>query len=156
MGALVLAGMFTALRFFGNTTFSQSPLITLSGKTTDLRTVAAGKPTVVNLWATWCPPCRLELPYLGTAQRVEPGISFVFVDQGEDPVTVERYLAAVRLDLANVMLDPGIKLSSEMGSPGLPITMFYDANGRMIDTHLGALSPSLLEGKLAKLRPSKK
>ncbi|MFH1605664.1 MAG: TlpA disulfide reductase family protein [Pseudomonadota bacterium] len=156
VGAVALAGMFYALRLIDNTTLPKQPLTTLAGKTTDLPTLAAGKPTVVNLWATWCQPCRLELPFLATAQRQELGIKFVFVDQGEDPVTVERYLSTVRLDLFNVLLDTGNKLSSEMGSPGLPITLFYDSSGRMIDSHLGALSPSLLAAKLTQLRPSKR
>jgi thiol-disulfide isomerase/thioredoxin len=143
-----------ALRLMENTMLSDAPLTTLSGKMTDLSAVAAGRPTVVNLWATWCPPCRMELPFFAEAQRQEPGITFIFVDQGEDAATVERYLNAVRLDIANVMLDSGNKIGGEMGAPGLPITLFYDSGGRMVDSHLGALSPSLLAGKLSRLRPS--
>lgn len=111
---------------------------------------------VVNLWATWCPPCRLELPYLAAAQRQEPEINFVFADQGEDAVTVARYLDAAHLELANVLLDINLRLGREIGVTVLPVTLFYDAGGRMVDTHLGALSPSLLAEKLNKLRPAGK
>lgn len=132
----------------------RAPLTTLAGAPTSLAALAAGKPTVVNLWATWCPPCRLELPYLAAAQRQDSGINFVFVDQGEDAVTVQRYLSGAHPGLANVMLDAGSKLGREIGSSGLPITLFFDRSGRMVDTHLGALSPALLEAKLTRLRPS--
>jgi len=147
-----LAGMSYALWTLDNTMLPKVPLHTLAGKATDLPTVAAGKPVVVNLWATWCPPCRLELPYLAAAQRQERGISFVFVDQGEDAVTVERFLGAANLGLANVLLDVNLGLGREISSTALPVTLFYDSSGRMRDTHVGALSPSLLAGKLDQLR----
>jgi thiol-disulfide isomerase/thioredoxin len=137
-----------------NAALPVAELTTLAGKTTDLPTQAAGKPLVVNVWATWCPPCRLELPFLAAAQRQEPGISFVFVDQGEDAVTVERYLNAAHLNLANVLLDTGNKLGREIGSTGLPLTLFYDSSGRMVDSRIGALSPALLDTKLTRLRPT--
>jgi thiol-disulfide isomerase/thioredoxin len=154
LAAIALAGMSFAVRLMDNATLPKGPLATLAGNTTDLSAIAAGKPAVVNLWATWCPPCRLELPYLAEAQQAEPGITFIFVDQGEDRVTIERYLNAVNLHLANVMLDSGGRIGREIGSTGLPITLFYDSSGRMVDSHLGALSPSLLAGKLVQLRTS--
>src|SRR5690606_40886240 len=42
-----------------------------------------GQPTVVNLWATWCPPCRREMPVLRDAQQRYPDIAFIFANQGE-------------------------------------------------------------------------
>ena len=152
VGLLALVGASFALRLMDNATLPVAELTTLDGKVTDLTTLAAGKPIVLNLWATWCPPCRLELPFLAAAQRQEPGIMFVFVDQGENAVTIGRYLSGAHLDLANVMLDTGNKVSREIAAPGLPITLFYDSGGRMVDSHVGALSPSMLDTKLARLR----
>jgi thiol-disulfide isomerase/thioredoxin len=151
-GALVWAGLAAALHLLENTTLPKAPLITLAGEPADLPALASGKPTVVNLWATWCPPCRREMPVLSAAQQQEPAVNFFFVDQGENALTVERYLGAERLILANVMLDPGSKLGKEIGSTALPVTLFYDAGGRMVDTHMGALSPQSLADKLARLR----
>ena len=148
-----LVGMTFAMRMIETATLPKTSLTTLAGQTTNLRALAAGKAMVVNLWATWCPPCRLELPYLAAAQLQEPEVRFVFVDQGEDAATIQRYLSAVHLQLDNVMLDMGGKLSQEIGAPGLPITLFYDAGGRMVDSHVGALSPALLDQKLTSLRP---
>jgi len=151
-GALAWGGMFGALRMLERPDLPKVSLATLAGEPTDLAAMAAGKPMVVNLWATWCPPCRREMPVLAAAQQQEPGVRFVFANQGEDGATVQHYLTASRLDLANVLLDPGARLGREVGSTGLPTTLFYDANGRMADTHVGELSPASLASKLKRLR----
>lgn len=151
-GLLVWGGMFGALRMMETRTLPTLALTTLAGEPTDLAALAIGKPVVVNMWATWCPPCRREMPVLAAAQQQETGVRFVFVDQGEDRATVQRYLLANQLDLANVVLDPGGRLGREIGSMGLPTTLFYDASGRLVDTHLGGLSPASLASKLEQLR----
>lgn len=129
------------------------PLKTLAGEPTDLAATAKGKPMVVNLWATWCPPCRREMPVLAAAQQQETGVTFVFANQGEGAATAQRYLGGSALSLANVLLDSGAELGRAIGSTALPTTLFYDANGRLVDTHLGELSAASLASKLEKLRP---
>ncbi len=151
-GVLVWGGMFGALRMMETRTLPKLALTTLAGEPTDLAALAVGKPVVVNMWATWCPPCRREMPVLAAAQQQETGVRFVFVDQGEDRATVQHYLLANRLDLANVVLDSGASLGREVGSMGLPTTLFYDASGRLVDTHLGGLSAASLASKLKQLR----
>lgn len=152
-GALVWAAMFGALRMLDHTTLPKVSLTTLAGEPTSLAAAAAGKPMVVNLWASWCPPCRREMPVLAAAQKQETGVRFVFANQGEDGTTVQHYLTVVRLDLANVLLDPGAGIGRVIGSTALPTTLFYDADGRLVDTHLGALSAASLADKLNRLRP---
>ena len=127
-------------------------MTTLAGEPADLARLAAGKPLVVNMWATWCPPCRRELPTLAAAQKQEAGVRFVFADQGEDARTVQRYLSAASLELDNVVLDAGARMGREVGSGGLPTTLFYDANGRLVDTHVGQLTAGSLASKLDRLR----
>ncbi len=128
-------------------------LTTLTGAPTTLAAMK-GKPVVVNLWASWCPPCLREMPVLAAAQQQETGINFVFVNQGEDAATAARYLDAIPFTLANVWLDPGTALGRAIGSSALPTTLFYDQSGRLVDTHLGALSTASLASKLRQLRPS--
>jgi len=151
-GALAWGGMFGAILMMENTALPKVPLTTLAGEPADLAKLAAGKPIVINLWASWCPPCRREMPVLAAAQKQETGVSFVFVNQGENGTSAQRYFTAAGLDIANVLLDPGDGIGHEVGSMGLPTTLFYDANGRLIDTHLGELSAASLASKLNQLR----
>lgn len=125
---------------------------TLAGEPTDLAALAKGKPMVVNLWATWCPPCRREMPVLAAAQQQETAVTFVFANQGEGAAVAQRYLSGSALSLANVVFDSGAELGRAIGSTALPTTLFYDANGRLVDTHLGELSAASLASKLEKLR----
>ncbi len=107
-----------------------------------------GKPVLVNLWATWCPPCRREMPALKAAQQAHPEVEFVFVNQGESTATVERFLAAEGLRMQNITLDPARHVSASTGSPGYPTTLFYDASGRLRWRHVGELSQASLREKL--------
>ena len=127
-------------------------LTTLAGDPIQLVAVAKGKPMVVNLWASWCPPCRREMPVLAAAQQQETQITFVFANQGEDSAAALRYLSVGQLNLANVLLDPGTALGRAIGSTALPTTLFYDASGQLVDTHLGELSAASLASKLNRLR----
>ncbi|MDO9321757.1 MAG: TlpA disulfide reductase family protein [Pseudomonas sp.] len=112
----------------------------------------AGKPLVVNLWATWCPPCRREMPVLAEAQRNHPELTILFVNQGEDSDVVSQYLAAEALGLDNVLLDSGARLGQHVGSRALPSTLFYDAEGRQAGSHLGELSRASLARALELLK----
>jgi len=151
-GAVAWGGLFGAIRMMENTTVPQASVTTLAGEPTNLAALAQGKPMVVNLWASWCPPCRREMPVLAAAQKQQTSLSFVFVNQGEDGETAQHYLTAAGLDLANVVIDPGTVLGREVGSGALPTTLFYDANGRLVDTHLGPLSAASLASKLDQFR----
>ncbi|MDO9278172.1 MAG: TlpA disulfide reductase family protein [Polaromonas sp.] len=126
-------------------------LLTLTGESTTLAEVAKGQPLVVNLWASWCPPCRREMPVLAAAQEQEKEITFVFANQGEDASTALRYLQASQLDLRNVLFDAGALLGHAIGSTALPTTLFYDANGQLVNVHLGELSKASLANQLAAL-----
>ncbi|MDX1298909.1 MAG: TlpA disulfide reductase family protein [Pseudomonas sp.] len=111
-----------------------------------------GKPLVVNLWATWCPPCRREMPVLAEAQRNHPELTILFVNQGEGQGEVNQYLDAETLGLDNVLLDSGGRLGQHVGSMALPSTLFYDAEGRQVGSHLGELSRASLARALEVLK----
>ncbi len=110
-----------------------------------------GKPTVVNLWATWCPPCVREMPVLRDAQHANPDVHFVFVDQGESREQVLRWLDAKGLRLRNVLLDPERNATSVFEQNGYPVTLFFDAGGRLVSTRVGALSAATLQARLARV-----
>ena len=150
---LAWQGILSGLRWMDKPALADIQVTLLSGETTTLAALADGKPLIVNLWASWCPPCRREMPMLAAAQQRETGISFVFANQGENAATVQRYLSASELELANVLLDPETRLGFIAGSGALPLTLFYDASGQLVATHLGELSAASLASKSSALRP---
>lgn len=113
-----------------------------------------GRPTVVNLWATWCPPCQREMPVLQQAQASRPDLHFVFLNQGESPQQVAAYLAKSGLQLRNVLLDARGEAGAALGHRALPTTLFFDASGRLVDTRVGELSEASLAQRLSGLPPS--
>lgn len=111
-----------------------------------------GKPTVVNLWASWCPPCRREMPAFEVAQAAHPDVHFVFLNQGEAPPEITQYLRQHAPALQNVLMDPASDASRQLSNRGLPATLFLDASGRMVDLRVGELSAATLAQRLDALR----
>ena len=103
-----------------------------------------GGPLVINLWATWCPPCRREMPVLQKAQTQNQDVTFLFVNQGESMQSVSTFLETQGLNLNNVLFDSGGQLGQKVGSMALPTTLFYSPQGRLLSSHLGELSEASL------------
>jgi thiol-disulfide isomerase/thioredoxin len=107
-----------------------------------------GKPTVVNLWATWCPPCVREMPVLQEAQRDQPEVNFVFLNQGESADRVGSWLQARELHMRNMLLDETRTAGAAFQQRALPMTLFFDADGRLVSTRIGELSAATLAERL--------
>jgi len=112
-----------------------------------------GKPTVVNLWATWCPPCVREMPVLQKAQSERQDVHFVFLNQGEPPRVVRRWLDQRALVLGNVLIDEPRHASAMFRQQGYPTTLFFDARGRLVSRRIGELSEATLEERLKQIAP---
>lgn len=113
----------------------------------------AGRPIVLNVWASWCPPCVREMPVLAQAQRRYPQVQFLFANLGEDATTVTAFLLERELELDAVLLDLHNRIGQHYGSQAVPTTLFIDANGRLRDSHLGELSSASLQHRLASILP---
>jgi thiol-disulfide isomerase/thioredoxin len=112
---------------------------TLGGAPLDLDALQY-RPFVVNLWATWCAPCRREMPMLIDVAAKTPNIPILLVNQGEHADLIRRYLEAERLSERSIFSDRGAALMRAAGAQGLPATLFIGADGRIRDIHLGELS----------------
>lgn len=110
-----------------------------------------GQPVVVNLWASWCPPCRREMPVFQRAQDDHDGIHFVFLNQGETAPVIANYLAHNDLALHHVLLDPQGRVAREFDHRALPATLFFNSRGELVDTRLGELSDATLAQRLRAL-----
>ena len=126
-------------------------LQTLVGETRQLQDLQ-GKPVVVNLWATWCPPCRREMPALMRFAEQNPNVEVVLVNQGEDVATVAAYLQQEKLPSHVVWLDPRSDMGVFVGQQALPTTLFFDALGRLQEVRVGELSEATLQQKVRALQ----
>ncbi len=113
-----------------------------------------GKPLVVNLFASWCTPCRAELPVLRTFSTELAGrVRFVGVDSEEngDGLALARQLG-IHWPIAQ---DEGGRVNSGLhdflGAQGMPVTAFYDDRGRLLGVKLGTFVESTLRDRLNQL-----
>ena len=131
----------------------------LTFKTLDGRTVSSkdwkGKVTLVNFWATWCPPCREEIPDLIKLQeRYKDQLQIIGVSSDEgSPDDVAKFAAEHKMNYAIVMETPELTKAFP-GIFALPTTFVIDQDVRMVQKHVGLLNPALVEQEtrvLAKL-----
>ena len=158
LGAALTTGLLLLLGGMASLLMSSSavpmPALTLSaldGRPVSLASFI-GKPTVINLWATWCPPCRREMPVLQQAQADNPDVNFVFVNQGEAAPAIATFVGRQSLALRNVLVDPQRRTGAALGHSALPTTLFFDAKGQLADTRIGELSTATLAQRLVALR----
>ncbi len=109
------------------------------------------RPIVINLWATWCPPCRREMPAFQDAQRANEDVHFLFVNQLETNETIQAFLDKEELEMDNILLDSDGRVAGHFGTRGMPTTLFFDTEGRMLDIHVGELSRAQIQHYLNQL-----
>lgn len=134
-----------------DTPLPRSPLTTLQAEPVRLNQQFAGQPLVINLWATWCPPCVREMPLLEDAAGTWPDVAFIAVNQGESIERINQFLSAQGLNLPHVLVDEHARLGEEVGSYALPTTLFFNSDGSLSYTHVGEFSAATLENALRRL-----
>lgn len=97
-----------------------------------------GKPIIINFWATWCPPCRAEMPSMNRAwaKVKDEGILMFAVNVGEKPETIAKFTDDIPIDFP-IILDVDTKLSMAWGVRGMPTTYILDANGKVVYSAVG-------------------
>lgn len=90
-----------------------------------------GRAVLINFWATWCPPCRAEMPSLQQLAEIygPEQLQVLAVNVGEGPRRIAQYLQSSGLALT-VLLDPKSEISKAWGASVLPTTILIDAEGR--------------------------
>lgn len=111
-----------------------------------------GAPAIVNVWATWCPPCRRELPVLFAAAVEQSEVEILLVNQREGRELVRRYLDQAGFPTDGVLLDPTGRFGDALRVAGLPTTFAFDATGRLVDVHVGEISAPALSAMMQRTR----
>jgi thiol-disulfide isomerase/thioredoxin len=127
-------------------------LSALDGQAYELATLR-GKIVLVNFWATWCAPCREEMPALDKVYRSQKdnGIVILAVNQREDAPAVQAYATPLKLSLP-LLLDLNGSASDLYQVRALPTTYFVDRHGVIRDIAYGALTtPQVIEDRLQPL-----
>jgi cytochrome c-type biogenesis protein len=127
-------------------------VVELSGRRLDLGGLR-GRPVVVNFWATWCVPCRQELPLFAASARAhgQQGLAVIPVDYEESPDTVSRFWRELGVDLTPY-LDPDGAAARAFGAglqeSGLPVTVLADRRGIVRSVLPGQVDPDTFAARL--------
>ncbi|MDR0447107.1 MAG: TlpA family protein disulfide reductase [Treponema sp.] len=99
-----------------------------------------GKVVLLNFWATWCPPCRAEMPSMEVLyQRLKnQGLEILAVDLGEDTATVQQFIRNNPYTFP-VLLDRNNRIGSQYGARSIPTTFVIDREGKIIGGVVGAI-----------------
>ena len=102
------------------------------------------KPAVVNVWASWCGPCRSEAPLLAAAHAAYGDeIDFIGIDVQDNQADAKNFITEFGLDFTHYF-DRTRSVPESYGGFGTPITFFFDGTGTLVDTHLGVIDERAL------------
>lgn len=128
------------------------PLLTNPGEQLNLGSLR-GKAVVVNFWASWCTPCRAEMPLLQASYSAHHGsVAFVGVDVNDTGSAAQAFLAQVHVSYP-VVSDPHGLLVNGYGLEGLPTTEFISPSGVLLGHHLGEFRALTLRQALEEAFP---
>jgi len=125
-------------------------LITLSGETIALEDLR-GHPVLINFWATWCGPCRLEMPaFQERYVQYKPDLRVIAVNFDENKEDVQTFVNELELTF-DILLDPGAEVQKLYQIRGYPTSFFIDADGIIQVQHIGLIVESQLDEYLAEI-----
>lgn len=103
-----------------------------------------GRVTVVNVWASWCAPCRQEHPFLMELAK-DPSIRLVGINYKDNPENARRFLGALGNPFAAVGVDPNGRTAIDWGAYGVPESFIIGPDGTIRYKLIGELSPENFE-----------
>ncbi len=107
----------------------------------------AGKPLVINFWATYCPPCKAEMPLLVSAVP-RAGVRLLLINEGESSAVARAFLAQIGVGQPS-LLDANLTVGRQYGLSALPMTIFIRADGTIDRKQIGQLDERVLEAELS-------
>jgi peroxiredoxin len=114
-----------------------------------------GQPVLVNFWATWCPPCRLEMPEFQRAFEAhqQDGLVILAVNEYEDADTVRSFFSDDMGFTYTALLDSEGAVGKAYGAVGLPASFFVAPDGTITAVHRGLMTSDQLENYLSEILP---
>ena len=110
-----------------------------------------GRPVVLNFWATWCPPCRAEMPqFQATSSKFNGQAIVLGIDQGEPSSIVGDFGNSLGITYP-LLIDQDNSVNRLYGISALPTTVFVDSQGLIREVYAGIVSQAVLEDRIERL-----
>ncbi|MGM0867513.1 MAG: thiol-disulfide oxidoreductase ResA [Bacillota bacterium] len=167
---IILLSIFTTLigyLLYTNITNSNSGVIhagdqapdfqleTLEGETVKLSDFK-GQGVLLNFWATYCPPCKEEMPYMQNQYEEfkDKGVTILAIDVGEPKVTVDKFAKRYGLTFP-ILLDQNQEVLDSYGVGPIPVTFLIDEDGKVIERVTASLSEETIKNYMNSIMPEK-
>ena len=111
-----------------------------------------GRTVVVNFWATWCAPCREEMPALDRVARSDPKLVVLAIDLDESAGKVDGFLESYRIGTAEPIIDAGKKVATRYAVVGLPTTFFIGPDGTVRHLEIRGMDDAVIRAGLERSR----
>lgn len=161
LGLFLLLAFFLARGLQLNPREVPSPLVGKPLPAFTLPTLAAGtvsdaqfrdgRTSVINVFASWCAPCRVEHPLLMDLARRHPRVQFVGLAHKDAPAAAERFLMELGNPFTAVALDDKGRVGIDLGVYGVPETFVVSGDGRVLFKHVGPLTAEVLRERIEPL-----
>lgn len=122
-------------------------LTDLNGQSTTLAAYR-GKPLIVNFWARWCGPCKVEIPELVSLRKRASGVEVIGLNVESNVATVRDFAYAYDINYPVFLTrEPGLSLMQTLGNTKsvLPYTLILDGSGHIVGSHIGAMTRERLD-----------